>query len=167
MKILSAFVSGLVLARPVLEIKALYENKARVVASIGLALAALGLFMTSFIVCIMEFVLQYDAQGFVLWSPMFTVAMVFFCIATAATFGAKAIFPKPQDAVAPQLQVLIHNVLQGMANQFPTSNEVPNTRGTRETERELSDVERERERLRQHPRGDINYDQLGTPAFTH
>lgn len=163
MKLLSALVGGLVLARPVLEIKAIYENKARVVVSIGLALAAMGFFMTSFILCIMEIVLQYDAQGFVLWSPMFTIAVLFSCFATAAILGAKAVFPKPQDSIAPQLQVLMHNILQGMANQFPASTEVPNTRA----ERESKEVAQEREHLRQQPRGDINYDQLGSPAFTH
>lgn len=167
MKLISAFFSGLVLAPPVLQIKTIYQHKGKVAASMGFGAAAFAFLMVSIVLATMELVLQYEAQGFVLWSVMFTLSVVFFAFALISVFAAKAIFPKP-EVVAPQLQEVVHNVLQAMANQFPVqNNEVPNTPANREKEREREEVAEERERLRQHPRGDMNFDRLGSPAFTH
>lgn len=167
MKLLSAVISGLVLARPLMEIKTIYQKRGRVAVSIALAAGAFAFLMTSLVLGTMEFVLQYEAQGFVLWSVMFTLAVIYFCFAVLTAILSAATFPKP-EYVAPQIQELIHNVLQGMANQFPVQDkDVPNTKANREVERELDEVEEERERLRRHSRGDINFDNLGSPAFTH
>ena len=171
MNIISTFISGFVLARPVMQIKSIFEHRGRVLVSVLLGSAAFVLFMTSFVLGTAEIVLQYDAQGFVIWSPLLTLSALYLLFCAIAAISSAAVFPKPEISVAPQFQEIIHKLLQSLANQYPPPG--PETSSRRAAEepnavaQEMHEVAREREKIRQHPRGDLDLDQTPTPAFTH
>ncbi len=152
MNIVSTLINGFVLVRPVLEVKAMYENRGRVVASFIFAAAAFVFFMSGILMGIIELVLQYDDQGFVLWSVMLGIATLFFVLGAICALGAKIIFPKPPLVATPRLQDVIHQILQALAERYPA----PPSQGEDVSVREAMN---EREKVKHHPRGDFNLDQ--------
>jgi hypothetical protein len=158
----SAIFSGVVLAKPVMEARAIYENRGRALASIGCAVAAFSFFMTALVVATMDIVLQLDSQGFVMWSALLTAAVTFVVFAALLGLAAIAVFPKP----APSLNIPVHEMaqlaLQKLAEHLPHSQTA-----AKEMVREENEVEIEREKISTRARGDLDLDQMPTPAFTH
>ena len=162
----SALLSGFVLAKPVMEIRTIYDNRGRTLASMALAGAAFGFVMTALVIATMEMVLQYDSQGFVQWSVMLTLASIFVLFAVALAWAAKATFPKPRPAVTLPIQEIVQLLFQTLADHLPSQSPSPEP-SVREEAREMSEVAAERDKIRDRARGDLDLDQMPTPAFTH
>jgi hypothetical protein len=162
MSISSAVYSGVVLAKPVMKARAIYENGGRALASVGCGIAAFSFFMTALVVATMDVVLQLDAQGFVGWSALMTAAMTFFVFAAILSIAAVTVFPKPEPTVKVPVQEFAQLVLQALAEHLPHPAPV-----SKESVREANEVNAEREKISNRARGDLELEQMRTPAFTH
>lgn len=162
MSISSALYSGVVLAKPVMEARTLYENRGRALAALGCGVAAFVFIMTALVVATMDVVLQLDGRGFVAWSAMSTAACTFVIFAAMLGAAAVAAFPKAPPAVKLPVQELAQVALQALAQHLPH----PSPMG-REIIREESEVAAEREKISTRARGDLDLDQMPSPAFTH
>ena len=158
----SAIFSGMVLAKPVMEARAIYENRGKVLASVGCGTGAFALLLTALVVATMDIVMQLDSQGLVMWSPLLTAAVTFVVFAAVLGVSAVAVFPKPAATVHIPVEELAQMALQTLASHLP--NPGPSTQ---ETAREEDEVEAEREKISTRARGDLDLDQMPTPAFTH
>jgi hypothetical protein len=162
MSISSAVYSGVVLAKPVMEARALYENRGRALASLGCGIAAFSFFMTALVVATMDIVLQLDAQGFVMWSAFLTASFTFVVFAAVLGIATVAFFPKPAPTVKIPVHELAQLALQTLADHLPHPAPV-----SKETVREENEVQAEREKISTRARGDLDLDQMRAPAFTH
>jgi hypothetical protein len=162
MSISSAVYSGVVLAKPVMEARALYEKRGRALAAMACGIAAYSFFMTALVVATMDVVLQLDARGFVTWSAFSTAAATFVVFAAVLGVVTVAVFPKPAPAVKLPVQELAQLALQTLSRHLSDAASV-----SKETAREESEVEAEREKVSNRARGDLDLDQMPTPAFTH
>lgn len=148
MSISSALCSGVVLAKPVMEARTLYENRKRALAAMGCAIAAFTFIMTALVVATMDIVLQLDGRGFVAWSALSTAACVFIVFAVGFSAAAVGFFPKPPPAMKLPVQELAQIALQALTQSRVAA-------------------ERERDKISTRARGDLDLDQMPSPAFTH
>jgi hypothetical protein len=78
--VVSSLLVGLSLASsnfsPIQELQHFLLNKKRIFYSLGLALTGYLLLFSALIISLVEGALQYDAQGFLIWSALFAVASV-------------------------------------------------------------------------------------------
>lgn len=162
MSISSAVYSGVVLAKPVMEARALYENRGRALAAVGCGIAAFSFLMTALVVATMDVILQLDTQGFVMWSAFMTAASTFVVFAAVFGIATVAFFPKPAPTVKIPVHELAQLALQTLADHLPHPPSV-----SKETVREENEVQAEREKIVTRARGDLDLDQMPTPAFTH
>lgn len=76
--VISSLLIGLTLANsnfnPIHELQTFLMNKKRIFISLGLAVTGYILGIAGLLISLVEWALQADAQGFVMWSAMFTVA---------------------------------------------------------------------------------------------
>jgi hypothetical protein len=76
--VVSSLLIGLTLANsnfnPIHELQIFLMNKKRIFMSLGLAVTGYILAVAGLLISLVEWALQSDAQGFVIWSAMFTVA---------------------------------------------------------------------------------------------
>jgi hypothetical protein len=136
-----------------MEARALYENRGRALASMGCGIAAFSFFMTALVVATIDIVLQLDAQGFVMWSALMTAASTFVVFAAVLGIATVVFFPKPAPTVKIPVHELAQLALQTLADHLP--HPAPN------------EVQAEREKISTRARGDLDLDQMPTPAFTH
>jgi hypothetical protein len=77
--VISSLLVGLALAStnfsPIHELHSLFVHKKRILAAAGMAVTGYVLILTGMIVGIIEGALQSDAQGFMMWSSLFSVAV--------------------------------------------------------------------------------------------
>ncbi len=86
----------------VFELQNLLVNRRRIFYSILAGAFSVPFFFAAIITAAIEAGLQYDAQGFVMWSALFSVASAFGAVAVASLILARALFPKP---VPPQVNL--------------------------------------------------------------
>jgi hypothetical protein len=95
--IVSSLVMGLVMAMsgfsPLLEAQRLLANKRRIFNALLLGITGFIFMIAGFITGLIEAALQYEAQGFVFWSALFTVAAGLLFGGIACVLGAKAFMP--------------------------------------------------------------------------
>lgn len=97
--VVSSLAIGLMMAAnefaPIVELHRLLVHKRRVLISFVLATGAFFLILAGFVVAVIEAVTQYEVQGFVLWSALFSAALIFAVTAALLTLVAKLVLPKP------------------------------------------------------------------------
>jgi signal transduction histidine kinase len=159
---------------PMLQAKAIFENRRRVVLSGVLAGAGFMLFMAAFILACIDLALQWEVQGFIVWEAILTVSTGFAVLAVLCWIGAKVAFPKPQPnalaSIGQQLGLgdislpqLIEQFMQGFTAQA-AAQEAEQARAaerakTQETQTAV------KEEIKERPRGDMGIEsQVG---FVH
>lgn len=94
---ITSVVAALLLAAtgfsPFGELRQLYINKHKIFISGALFAAAIVFALAAFMIALIEGALQYDAQGFVMWSALFAVALLFCGLGVVAFFVARTINP--------------------------------------------------------------------------
>src|SRR4051812_43739563 len=95
--VISSLLVGLSLASsnfsPIQELQHFLTNKRRIFYSLGIAITGYLLLLTGFVISLVEAALQADAQGFVMWSSLFTVAAGLACAGIASIVIAKLMVP--------------------------------------------------------------------------
>ena len=100
---------------PLLQAKAIYENRKRVLFSGALLAAGFTLFMTAFILATVDIALQWEVQGFIVFESILAAAAGFAGLAIICLVMAKLIFPKPKANLgefnfAPLIESLIKSL---------------------------------------------------------
>ena len=112
--VITSLLTGLTLAStdfsPLRELHNLFTNKRRILITLGVAVTGFLLLFSGFIMGLVEGSLQYDAQGFLIWSSLFTVAAGLAIVGAFCMLAAWATFPQPQVAQ--------HNVFAELNSQF-------------------------------------------------
>ncbi len=158
--IVSSLIAGWVMAYngfvPFIELKTILENRRRVMFSV-LALAVGFVFVMAFVLLgVIEAALQYEAQGFVLWNALLSVATGFFVLGLFSFILAKVLWPKPQADLGGLLKGLDAASLLALVEQFMPAEEP--FRGSKEASEEP----------REQPNTDFNLDpKIVRPDFAH
>jgi hypothetical protein len=96
--IVTSLLAGLTLAStdfsPLHELHNLFVNKRRIFIACGVAVIGFFLVFSGFIMGLVEGSLQFDAQGFMVWSSLFTVAASLAIAGAFCIMGAWAAFPQ-------------------------------------------------------------------------
>lgn len=111
---------------PLLQAKAIYENRKRVLFSAVLLAAGFTFFMSAFILAAVDIALQWEVQGFVVLEAVLVVAGGFAVLAVMSLVLAKLVFPKPNVSLseinfAPLIESLIKS-LELATQQMRASN---------------------------------------------
>jgi len=157
--VISGVCMGLLMAfnglNPLLQAKAIYENRKRVIFSATLMAAAFMLFMAAFILASIDLALQWEVQGFIIWEAILTVAAGFAVLAVISFVTAKLIFPKPKDDMFSMLgqhagfgDVNVAQVIEAWLGSL----QKPEAQRPIETEKAV------REEIKDRPRGDMGID---------
>ena len=93
MKVALGLISSIVM--PFLEVQCMLRHRRRVQFAILLWAAGFIFFMSATMLGLIDLALQYDAQGFVTWTAILSVATLFITLAVLSFALAKVIFPKP------------------------------------------------------------------------
>jgi hypothetical protein len=170
LSLLSAAAVGLLVAAnhsaSLIEAKTLLQKRRRVIWSVLIGAAGFFLVMSAVLLGVIDLALQYEAQGFVLWNAVLSVAAGFITIGALAFVVAKVVFPKPDLA-----QGLFGSMALGTGLQFieqfrhlfePAA---PVARAQEAPRPAPSEAVEKREELRQRPHGDFTIEQQ--PSFVH
>jgi len=97
--VITSLLAGLTMAStdfsPLRELHTLFTNKRRILIAVGVAVIGFLLLFSGFIMGLVEGSLQYDVQGFLLWSSLFTVATSLAIVGAFFMLAAWASFPQP------------------------------------------------------------------------
>lgn len=101
--VISSLVVGLALASdnfsPIHELQYLLANKRRIIYSVFFSATGFVFAMTAIVIAVIEGALQYDAQGFVMWSALFSAAIWLAAAAVISWIGSRLVLPvRPAQA---------------------------------------------------------------------
>lgn len=98
--VISSLVAGLFLGAsgfsPLMELQRLFEARKKVLWAIILGATAFVFGITAVIMASIEVALQYEAQGFLMWSAMLTLSAIFLTLGIICAASAKGVFPEPR-----------------------------------------------------------------------
>ncbi len=184
--IVSGLCVGLLMAfnglTPLLEAKAVFEQRRRLMFSAFLGMAAFTFVMAAVILGTIDLALQYEVQGFILWEMVLSVAVGFLVAGAVCGIAAKLVFPKAKPSalallgeqagfgnVMEEIQGFVQGYIQqaavaaqnAAAQAAAASNAPPasqtSSRSASAVAEEAPPVVRPEERER-HARGDMNID---------
>lgn len=157
-----------------LELKNLFENRRRVLLTVILGAAGFIFVMAAILVGSIEMALQHEAQGFILWNAILSVATGFLVVGSICAIAGAKIFPKAKPPVAfaglPAILGLLENfdmnVILTMVEQFQSAarpGAAPESPIVADAEREAAQAAARatyEAAMRQHPHGDFTVDGL-------
>ena len=131
MKILATIVSSLMVGlsmasshfSPIQELQHFLTNKKKIFVAAGIAVIGFIFLIAGFIISLVEAALQYDAQGFVVWSALFVVATGLAVMGAFSLLFAKLLIPvRPiqQESLFGELnkQFNISQILESVMKNF-------------------------------------------------